>query len=107
MFGKKLNSTAVVSATSLSNEIDNITKTFRQVLLLCSFLTCALPLMAQEEGAERVYIKEGTMFSPGRNETQYFTVWIENAADAYVAYQVALTLPDGVTLATYDNAPDV
>lgn len=87
--------------------LNNITKTFRQVLLLCSFLTCALPLMAQEEGAERVYIKEGTMFSPGRNETQYFTVWIENAADAYVAYQVALTLPDGVTLATYDNAPDV
>ena len=87
--------------------LNYITKTFRHALLLCSILALALPAVAQEAGTERVYVKDGATFSPGASDTQYFTVAIENAAEAYVAYQVSLLLPDGVTLASYDGAPDV
>lgn len=87
--------------------LNYITKTFRHTLLLCGILALTLPAVAQEEGVERVYVKDGATFSPGASDTQYFTVAIENAADAYVAYQVSIVLPDGVTLASYDGAPDV
>ena len=51
MFGRKtLNSTAVVSATSLSNEIDNITKTFTTMVdNLKQKASVALQLKAEKE----------------------------------------------------------
>jgi hypothetical protein len=51
MFGRKtLNSTAVVSATSLSNEIDNITKTFTTMVEnLKQKASAALQLKAEKE----------------------------------------------------------
>lgn len=51
MFGRKtLNSTAVVSATSLSNEIDNITKTFTTMVEnLKQKAFAALQLKAEKE----------------------------------------------------------
>lgn len=50
MFGKKLNSTAVVSATSLSNEIDTITKTFTTMVEnLRQKASTALQLKAEKE----------------------------------------------------------
>lgn len=51
MFGRKtLNSTAVVSATSLSNEIDNITKTFTTMVEnLKQKASVALQLKAEKE----------------------------------------------------------
>ena len=87
--------------------LNRISQTFRHALLLCGFFAMVLPMVAQGEGVERVYFKEGTTFTPGGSDTQYFTVAIENAADAYVAYQVSITLPDGVSIASYDGAPDV
>lgn len=51
MFGRKtLNSTAVASATSLSNEIDNITKTFTTMVEnLKQKASVALQLKAEKE----------------------------------------------------------
>jgi hypothetical protein len=51
MFGRKtLNSTAVISATSLSNEIDNITKTFTTMVEnLKQKASTALQLKAEKE----------------------------------------------------------
>ena len=50
MFNKKLNSTAAVSATSLSNEIDNITKSFTTMVEnLKQKASTALRLKAEKE----------------------------------------------------------
>lgn len=73
-------------------------------LFLCAWMS-VFSISAQ---IDRVYASGKLTLNPGGdNETQYFTVCLENANQDYAAYQMDIVLPPGLEISYYEGEPDI